>query len=882
MFNLPRKKYAIKAFSLVFTVILLAIGGFLALKNINTDVNATADGGTVYVTPGAPISYDGWMTNHFYISSGGTDYDAFCAQPSLGTPSGQYTADLVNSDENRYKQLKLMIYITTYDNSYTRAAEREMFDYWGATAEEEYAWAHAIMGAIYAGDYTGVSPTNVDYINRMIGILQGYINNDAPVWAIAKNFTLYRTLGGGAVQDIVWIENSYQYGTINVQKCDKITNTCSPQGNASLSGIEFKVYNNSGAKIYNPKADRLYNNGDLVATGTTNASGNITFSNLLANNVKYRVVETATNASYELTASEQNGTLNGSNSTINLYFYDNVVSGNITVHKADAETNSCTTVGDLSFDGTSFQLINNSTNPVYYNGASHAKNAVIDTKTLTSGSCSVTFEKLPYGSYIVKETATGRGYVLNDTPITISIPASSSSNDAETTIKNQVIRGDVKFIKMDEVNDKPMHDVLFSISAIDENNQMGETHIVVSDQNGVVDTSSSFALHSFNTNGYDPLYDEPEPFYFSGFGTWFGYDHDGNPLPVKDELGALPYGKYVIQELRCSSNIFCTGIKDQKITIEINEHNEVIDLGDWNNTCTKFTLETEATDAKDGDKFIEVGGEATIKDTISYCVKAGTEFTIKGVLMDKNTGEKFLNNGQPVESSITIKPDEECGETEMFFSFDSTNLGGAELVVYDTLYYKDELITSHEDIDDVAQTVELVELHTYATNKDTNDKILPHDQDVIIRDIVKYCLKPGAEYTIKGILMNRETGEKLIINDETVEQEVTFTPEEACGEIDMFYPLNTTNLQGAKFVIFESLYRDDELIVSHEDLNNEDESVEVSTPAPDTGFITKSSENQSSTSTGAPIFVVSVVVICLGGYFIRRATSRQSIFKKGR
>lgn len=846
MFTISPKKRLFRIFVLVFIPLILIVTGLFLVKKDNTDVNATSDGGTVTVTPGGTIYYDGWETNHFYISSNGSNYDAFCAQPSLGTPVGNYTANLITDGSNAFKQLKLMIYITTVDNSYTRAAEREMFDYWGATAEEEYAWAHAIMGAIYGGDYTGVSPGNVEYINRMIGILQGYIDNQSPVWILAKNYKLFRTLGGGYVQDIVWIEGNSQVGSISVQKCDKTTNACIPQGNANFSGITFALYNNSGEKIYVPGKDAFYNNGDLIATATTDANGQVTFSGLAAYNTSYIVKETATNSSYELTAGQQTTTLNGNGSSQSLKFYDNVKTGSINVNKIDAETNSCTTVGNLSFDGTTFQLINNSTNSISYNGTIYAKNAVVDTKTLSNGSCSVKFENLPYGSYIVKETSTGTGYVLNTTPQTVSLPVSSTSTDATITFKNQAIRGDVKFVKMDEANNKPMRDVLFSISAVDENYQIGETHIVVSDENGVVDTSASFALHSFHTNGYDALYDEPDPIFFSAYGSWFGYDHTGNPLPVNDTLGALPYGKYIIQELKCGSNLFCYGIKDQKTTITINTANQVVDLGDWNNTCAKFSLETEATDETDGDKFLEVGTtKATIKDTISYCVKPGLDFTIKGVLMDKETGEKLLINGEPLEATVTINSEEECGETEMYFDLDITKLGGKEIVVFESLYYKDDLIVAHEDINDVAQTVEVVELYTYATNRDTNDKMLPYDEDVVIRDVVKYCLKSGVEYTVKGILMDRVNKEALTINDETIEQEVTFIPEEKCGEVEMFYSLNTTDLQGAKFVIFESLYRDGEPIISHEDFDNEDESVEVTIPAPETGSYTSNSGDKA-------------------------------------
>ena len=246
--------------------------------------------------------------------------------------------------------------------------------------------------------------------------------------------------------------------------------------------------------------------------------------------------------------------------------------------------------------------------------------------------------------------------------------------------------------------------------------------------------------------------------------------------------------------------------------------------------------------------------------------------------MDKATGEQLLIDGQPVESSITFTPETACGEAEIAFEFDATTLGGKELVVFETLYYEDTPIVAHEDIDDEAQTIEVVKLYTYATNAATNDKLLPHDADVKIKDTVEYCLKPGIEYTVVGVLMDKQTGKELLINGKPVKQEAKVTPTTACGKFEMFYPINTTNLSGARLVIFESLYLDDQLILAHQDLENYDESVDVTVPAPDTGMITKNHEEGGTIniSFGA----VLIVAVGVGGYLIRRTTSRKVFFSK--
>ena len=432
---------------------------------------------------------------------------------------------------------------------------------------------------------------------------------------------------------------------------------------------------------------------------------------------------------------------------------------------------------------------------------------------------------------------------------------------------------------MDENNEKVMRNVLFSISSLDSNEQIRETHIVVTNQDGIIDTSSSFIPHSVNTNGYDELYDDQSvPILFSGFGTWFGLDKNLNKLPVNDNLGALLYGTYIIQELRCDNNVFCTNIINQKHTIEVTEHNQVIDLGDWNNTCTKFTIETEAVDKKDGDKYIEAGPDTAIKDKISYCAKKNYSFTIKGTLMDKATGEPILIDGKKVQQTVKINPKEDCGKVEMVFPIDSSKLAGKSVVVFEKLFYNGEEMTSHEELDDEEQTVDIIKLKTTATNKEDGTKVLPMDTDAVLQDHVEYCLRPGLEYTVKGIVMDKATGNGLLINSAPVEQELTFTPEKACDELDMFYNINTRGIGGAKLIIFESLYQGDQLILEHKDFNNDSEAFEVFLPAPETGTVTETKSGGQETSPALLIAFI-LFVAPIGGYVIKRHNARKRFFK---
>ena len=427
-----------------------------------------------------------------------------------------------------------------------------------------------------------------------------------------------------------------------------------------------------------------------------------------------------------------------------------------------------------------------------------------------------------------------------------------------------------------------MDNTIFSISSLDSNYNIKETHIVVANQNGIVDTSAN--AHTNHTNGYDEPYNDfiEEQIFYWGYGSWFGLDKNGNHITPRDGVGALPYGTYIIQELKCDANMFCTDIINQKKTVKITQHGTVVDLGNWDNTCTTFTLETEATDKEDGDKFIEADRNTAIKDKVSYCAKKNVNFTIKGVLMDKATGQKLIIDGQPVEKTVDIRSTEDCDETELVFDVNTADLAGKEIVVFEYLYYKDDLVTQHEDINDEKQTVSVISLQTFAYNDANNEKILPYDSETVVRDDVQYCLKPGLEYTIKGVVMDKNTQGKLIINGEPVEQEITIEPEEACGEVKMYYPINTTDLAGSELVIFESLYLDEELILEHKDFNNEHESFSVAPipiPVPNTGSV--SEESKGKTNFSSPWIIGAIVIIApIGIYFTNRFYHKKRFLSK--
>lgn len=782
MFKLSRKKKIFRLFLVgVLAIVILPAMLIAIVRKNNNNVNAAdetvtigredIDGnGDTNIDEGDRIYYGslpdsgfpdgGWATRKYLVNKDNKVISAYCAQPRGGNPTypQDNSARVEEYTGPGASEIKLLVYMNQ-NNIYT-AEINNYFNSLGATnADLRYAYTHALIGDLYNDihDLSGLTTSEIAIIKDMEALLTSYVSNNNPMWIVAKNYTLYVGINitDPANQDVIWLEGDAYRGSIKVSKCDSDTNAC------NISGVNFAVYNHSGATIYDPNG-HTYADGELIASQVTNSNGVATFSNLLVG-FEYLVKETTngtTNTQYVLTASDQTATITTNGGTSTLKFY------------------------------------------------------------------------------------------------------------------NRIVRGDVKFVKKDSSHDDAaMGNVIFRISALDSNNQVIESHIVVSDENGVVNTANSAHQHSDHTNGYDELYAAGQVISYSGYGTWFGLDGAGHQVTVDNTIGALPYGNYKIQELECSANRFCYETDTVK-TFTINTDNKVVNLGDWDNECADFSIDTSATDNLDGDKFIVASATAAVKDSIHYCAKVGDTFTIKGVLMDKATNKALTIDGKTIEKSISVTPQKACETVEMVFELDAADLSGKQVVVFESLYYGEEKVASHEDINAPAQTVAVIDLYTNAANRATGKKTLPPNEDVEIEDTVTYCLVPGLEYTVKGILMDKKTGKELLINEKAIESEITFTPEEACGETAMYFKLNTTDLGGAELVIFEALYLDDEMILEHKDINNASETVTVDLPVPETGYITADNSKGAEPISYVTIMIATPIIV-LGGYIGFRIISRR-------
>lgn len=270
---------------------------------------------------------------------------------------------------------------------------------------------------------------------------------------------------------------------------------------------------------------------------------------------------------------------------------------------------------------------------------------------------------------------------------------------------------------------------------------------------------------------------------------------------------------------------------------EIGSHEDLND-GDQTVTVISPELATTAIDGIDGDKNVVKDPEAEVTDTVEYKgLVTGKEYKITGTIMDKATGNPYIDpsTGKEITGETTFTPDDTYGTVDVKFAFDASLLDeNSQLVVFEKISRNGEEIGGHEDIDDEAQAVSIVvpEIHTNAADGLDGDKEVIADHKATVVDSISYDnLVPGKEYKVSGTLMVKETGKALLDADgNPITASTTFTPEKPNGSVDVVFEFDADLLAGKKLVAFEKLLRNGIEITFHEDIDDEDQTVEVVPP----------------------------------------------------
>ncbi|HGT1577585.1 TPA: SrtB-anchored collagen-binding adhesin [Clostridioides difficile] len=568
---------------------------------------------------------------------------------------------------------------------------------------------------------------------------------------------------------------------------------------------------------------------------------------------------------------------------------DKVIRGGVKIQKRDLETKDTKAQGGATFKDTGFTITTLNDNAVLVEGKLYKKNEVV--KTIYAGLdgiASTSTDLLPYGTYRIDEVEIGEGYLIDGAkPITFTITENGKIvdlTDEAHSIYNQIKRGDLEGVKIGAGTHKRLADVPFRITS----KTTGESHIVVTDDNGQFSTSADWASHKHNTNEGKTSED----------GVWFGTSEPD------DSKGALLYDTYTIEELRCSSNKGFTLIPPFEIVISRNK--VTVDLGTLTDEYEKeISIHTTAT-SKDGEKSIIAGKEVTIIDTVKLDgLTKGTKYQLKGWQMVKDENAELIIDGKRVENDYTFVADDEEMKVEIAYTFNASALGGKNLVTFEELYdlsnpKEPVKVAEHKDIEDDGQTVliteRIIKIHTTATFED-GKKEIEADKDVTIVDTVTLeGLEVGTKYQLVGWQMLQEENAELIINGKRVENDYTFIADSENMEIQISFTFNASELGGQQLVTFEELYDvsnpdEPKKVTEHKDIVDEGQTVTIKevpdvpeepekpeTPTtPDTP--TRTDSPQTGDSTNLMAFIVMLIASAgslAGTYFYKRRRMKKS------
>ena len=702
--------------------------------------------------------------------------------------------------------------------------------FWGSNSSEDLFWH---------------SSSHAD------GIVKGYFPNSAGGNVISKITPKYPVRYYRVIKTL-------HKGYLTLHK-DSSNKTLTDANDCySLAGAEYGVYTDS-------------NCSNKVATLTTNASGNANTVSL--NPGRYYVKETKAPKGYFTDSQVYTADVSGANresSPVKLSVSDNPANdpiamllgkydgqktyngagnlpqGSATLAGAEFTVDYYATLDYKSYDDLKKADIESTRSWTFKTDADGF--SYFDTEHFVSGDAFFYNGQnnicIPRGTVVIRETKAPAGYVKSD-DVSFQKIQENPTTDAVRTynvpkVAEQVYRSDIEFTKKADNGSAHLAGVPFKVTSL----TTGESHIAVTDENGYFSSASSWNAHDSNTNANDWALTASDTIdstkLDANAGFWFGNNSvlDGNgttstsdAVKADNKLGALPFDTYSVEELRCSAN---EGYALINTTVTVTRDAKTIDLGTFDDPEPE--IHTTAYDASDSDHYVGVG-TVKISDKVEYShLVAGKTYTVIGELHDAATGDAVTVNGQAITAEKTFTAEDSAGSVTLDYAFDSYDLKGKTLVVYETLTdAKGAKLAEHRDKSDVSQQVTVLtpKLSTSAVGDADNSKSVTAEGDVTVTDYVRYTgLTAGQTYTLTGTLMDKSTKKAFMDADGTpVTATAEFTAEAESGTTTVTFTFDASGIKtGTKLVAFETVATNGIEIADHKDINDIDQTVTVKAP----------------------------------------------------
>ena len=294
---------------------------------------------------------------------------------------------------------------------------------------------------------------------------------------------------------------------------------------------------------------------------------------------------------------------------------------------------------------------------------------------------------------------------------TVLNPTGNAEADKTMIFKNQIKRNDFRFIKKMGTGDQRGLQTMWVL----RNVTSGERHVLITNTNG--EFNSTAKAHTKDTNVNDKFFaviDKGQPVTIAkggsesnfglgdvsiDYGIWFGIGEDGTESTVEDSFGALPYGDYVLDEVRTDTN---EGLELVHKSFSIKQDKTIYaagyDLGSIFDYGITMESELLITDTNSHIGKADTG-KITLKDTVTYdgVRDTGKEYVLEGKLMDKDTMEVLKDeNGNEITSITRVTINANQGTiTGQQFEIDTANMSGKRIVAYEYLWPADVYDEKH-------------------------------------------------------------------------------------------------------------------------------------------------------------------------------------------
>lgn len=795
------------------------------------------------------------------------DIPVYCAEPDVTSPpqAGTYSTEDItpqtNSEghTNSIETVAAMLYFGYGGPGFDKSMWPDTwYDGSEMTASNYWALTHILVSAAYTASWANAfnNLDNQDAYDYLQNIVRYDADNgefDGGLWyyfvslrdQVPQSFidSCYQINAGNDVQIVL----SYlPFGYVELTKTSGNTDITDGNDCYDLSGAQYGIYSDSSCT-------------DLVTTITTNANGYAKSDALSLGTYYVKETKAATGYALDETVYTVKVTAGATVSVNGGTVTDQPQNdpGVIVIGKYDGEyeyrannlPQGSATLAGAEFTVTYYDGYYESAEEAGYTSADDAGDYTrqwvfatddsgriyLTSDYFVSGDAiyydSYGNETFPLGTYIIQETKAPEGYNLNDEINVRQVTSEGTFESVDTyntpEVSDKVKRGDVEFQKMNANSSERMANIPFLVTSI----TTGESHVIMTDENGYFSSSNSYNQHSYNTNGNDAAlidngdgtYSVDESLLDSTYGVYFGMNSEGEAVPqVTDEYGAFPYDTYIIQELRCSGN---EGLQLVSDTFTITREDFTIDLGSIDDP--NAYISTVATDEVDGDHYIVADPNSTVVDTISYTgLVEGRNYTLETTLVDLNDDNNVVTTAT---TDFTAK--KANGTETVKLAVDTTTLVDHDLAIVEVLYDEngDEIASHNEDLDESEQMVTVISstISTTALDSIDGDQTIIIDDDVTVVDTINTTnFIPGETYVAYGELMRiltddegnyltNEDGsyqvEPFTVDGEAVTATTEFTADAASESIEQTFNFDSTEYQGetVSVVVYETISKAD-------------------------------------------------------------------------